>query len=42
MKTKVQNSESNDTMLKVVFALVTVGIAVFAYFVVFVHPGNIN
>ena len=42
MKTSINKSESNETLLKVVTMLAGIGIAVFAYFVVFVHPGNIN
>ena len=43
MKTQVKKSESaNEMVTKVAFALVVLGVIAFAYFVVFVHGGNIN
>lgn len=41
MKTTTQKT-GNETTLKVVTALVSIAFFVFAYFIVFVHPGNIN
>lgn len=42
MKTQVKKSESNETVTKIAFALVVLGVSAFAYFVVFVHGGNVN
>lgn len=41
MKVKAEN-QTSETVLKIVVTMVGIGIAVFAYFVVFVHGGNIN
>jgi len=34
--------EIKELALKVIFGLTVVSLAVFAVFVIFVHPGNIN